>query len=321
MSTIESQRTEAQASTAENQQNPTAVLPPAEYESCEQCAAPVEATQRYCVVCGTRRKHVYDPAARFLAGTTGRHRGTRAPHGSWAPRRSPGLGIALALAVIPLAVALGVLIARPGSNVNSKLLAALRAEKPPVVNVNGSGPAGGASTASTTAASTTTPVARLTSTFGRQQGYAIELETLPGSGTTQATVAAAEGKARARGATAVGLISQADFKLTPAPPAGDYVIYSGQYGSSDAATAALAKVKHAFPSARVIQVRSASAAAASSTPVLSSTQYGSAHAVSGYKPSSGQLSQGAQIVNQESKETNGNYTKSQQGLPDAISVP
>ena len=54
---------------------------------------------------------------------------------------------------------------------------------------------------------------------------------------------------------------------------------------------------------------------------LSSTQYGSAHAVTGYKPTSSQLSQGAQIVNQESKETNGNYTKSQQGLPDAISVP
>jgi hypothetical protein len=313
MSTIESQRTQDQ---------PTAAMPAAEYESCEQCAAPVEATQRYCVVCGTRRKHVYDPAARFLAETTGRHRSVRgARHGSSAPRRSPGLGLALALAAIPLAVALGVLIARPGNNVNSKLLAALRAEKPPVVNVNGGGPTSGASTASTTAAATTTPVARLTSTFGRQQGYAIELETLPGSGTTQATVAAAEGKARARGATAVGLISQADFKLTPAPPAGDYVIYSGQYSSSAAATAGLDKLKHAFPSARVIAVRSASAAAASSTPVLSSTQYGSAHAVSGYKPSSGQLSQGAQIVNQESKETNGNYTKSQQGLPDAISVP
>ncbi|HYB31172.1 MAG TPA: hypothetical protein VEF89_31570 [Solirubrobacteraceae bacterium] len=297
--------------------------PADQYESCEHCSAPVEATQRYCVVCGTRRKHVYDPAARFLAEATGHRRSagaTRARQSS-SPRRSAGLGLALALAAIPLAVALGVLIARPGNNVNNKLLAALRAEKPTVVNVTGGGSAGGATAvATTTAAATSTMAARLTSAFGLQQGYAVELETLPGSGTTQATVAAAEGKARAHGATAVGLISQSDFKVTPAPPAGDYVIYSGQYNSSAAATAALAKLKHAFPSAKVIAVRSASAAA-SPAPVLSSTQYGSAHAVTGYKPTSSQLSQGAQIVNQESKETNGNYTKSQQGLPDAISVP
>jgi hypothetical protein len=322
MSTTESQRTEARASTAEKEQNPTAVAPASEYESCEHCTAPVEATQRYCVVCGAQRKHVYDPAARFLAAATDRHRTVRgARRGSSAPRRSAGLGLALALAAIPLAVALGVLIARPGNNVNNKLLAALRAEKPPVVNVNGGGSAGGATAAATTtAAAPSAPAARLTSTFGLQQGYAVELEALPGSGTTQATVAAAEGNARAHGATAVGLISQSDFKIAPAPSAGDYVIYSGQYSSSAAATSALAKLKHAFPSARVIAVRSASAAA-SSAPVLSSTQYGSAHAVTGYKPDAAQLSQGAQIVNQESKETNGNYTKSQQGLPDAISVP
>ena len=213
------------------------------------------------------------------------------------------------------------LVGRPGSDVNGKLLAALRAEKPPVVNVNGGGATSGATAAgSTTAAATSSPVARLTSTFGLQRGYTIELQTLPGSGTTARKVAAAEGKARAHGATAVGLISQTDFNLIPAPPAGDYVIYSGQYTSSTAASAALAKVKHAFPSAQVIAVRSATAAA-TPAPVLSSTQYGSAHQVSGFKPSTSQLNQGAQIVNQESKETNGNYTKSQQGLPDAISVP
>ena len=68
---------------------------------------------------------------------------------------------------------------------NSKLLAALRAEKPPVVNVNGGGTASGATAASTTiAAATSTPAARLTSTFGLQTGYAIQLQTLPGSDTT-----------------------------------------------------------------------------------------------------------------------------------------
>jgi hypothetical protein len=300
----------------------TAPPPPAEqYENCENCAAPVEATQRYCVVCGTRRKHVYDPAARFLAEATSRTRTTRGPRPpARSPRRSAGLGLALALAAIPLAVAVGVLLAHSGNNVNNKLLAALRAEKPPVVNVNGGAGASGATAASTTAAATNTPVARLTSSFSLPQGYAVELQTLPGSGTTEAKVASAEAKARSHGATAVGLISQSDFHVTPAPPAGDYVIYSGQYSSSAAAIGALAKLRHAYPSARVIHVTSASAAS-SPDKVVSSTQYGSAHQVTGFKPSASQLNTGNQIVDQEAKETNGNYTKSQQGLPDAISVP
>ncbi len=296
--------------------------PPAEYETCEQCEAPVEANQRYCVVCGTHRRHVYDPAARFLSDAMSRSRSAaRVARRPAAPtRRSPGLALALVLAAIPLAVAAGVLIGGRGGDSNGKLLAALRAQKPTVVNVSGGGAANGvasASEASATAATAATPVARLSSSFGLQQGYAIELQTLPGSGTTQATVAAAERQARARGATAVGLISQADFQVTPAPPAGDYVIYSGQYHSSADATAALAKLEHAFRDAKVIAV----GPVGSSSKVLSTTKYGSAHEVSGFKPTASQLAAGAQEVNKVSKEINGNYVKSQQGLPDAISVP
>jgi hypothetical protein len=298
-----------------------AVSREASYETCEHCHAPVEAAQRYCVVCGARRRHVHDPAARYHSEASSRSRGQRAPQGARRPaRRGSGLGLALLLAAIPLAVAAGVLIGRPGSGIDNKLLAALRAQKPTVVNVGG----GGTSTAA--ASSTPTPatasaVARLTSNFGLPQGYAVELQTLPGAGTTPATVAAAKRRARARGATAVGLISQADFRITPAPPAGDYVIYSGQYGSSAAATAALAKLRNAFPSAAVIAVRSLSSAGADAGKVLATSNYGSAHQVSGFKPSASALAAGAKVVNQESKQANAPYVKSQQGLPDAISVP
>lgn len=299
---------------------PAMAAPAIAYETCEQCEAPVESTQRYCVVCGTRRKHVHDPAVRFLAEATNRSRtrpGARATRRS--PRRSSGLGLALVLAAIPLAVAAGVLIGRPGAGVNSKLLAALRAQKPPVVNVGGGQVGAPTTAAAATANATGTPTAPLKSDFGLSQGYAVELQTLPGRGTTLATVSAAERRARARGATAVGLISPSDFTLSPAPPAGAYVIYSGQYRSSAAATAALAKLRHAFPSAKVIAVRSAGSAGAGK--VLATTSYGSAHQVSGFKPSSSQLSSGAKVVNKVSKEINGGYVKSQQGLPDAISVP
>jgi hypothetical protein len=218
-----------------------------------------------------------------------------------------------------VAVAVGVLIGRPGESIDSKVLAALRNQKPTVVNVGGGQP--GATTASSAgpAHGTATPAARLRSNFGLSQGYAVELQTLPGRGTTLATVTAAERRARSRGASAIGLISPADFTITPAPPAGSYVIYSGQYRSSATATAALAKLRHAFPAAKVIAVRSAGSTA--SGPILATTQYGSAHSVSGFKPSAAQLSSGANVVKKVSKEINGGYVKSQQGLPDAISVP
>lgn len=305
--------------TEQNLEAPSVAQSPAEYETCEQCEAPVEAHQRYCVVCGNHRRHVYDPAARFLSDATSRSRSAaRVARRPAAPtRRSPGLAIALVLAAIPLAVAAGVLIGGRRDDSNAKLLAALRAQKPTVVNVSGGGAASGVASAGDASASTAAPVARVTSNFGLQQGYAVELQTLPGSGATPATVAAAERHARARGATAVGLIKQADFQITPAPPQGDYVIYSGQYHSSGDATAALAKLKHAFPGAKVIAVRPVG----SSTKVISTTRYGSAHEVSGFKPSASQLESGAQAVKKVSKEINGNYVKSQQGLPDSISVP
>jgi hypothetical protein len=306
-------------------ETPTVSQPSVEYEACEQCQAPVDVHQRYCVECGAHRRHVYDPAARFLSGATSRSRtAARVARGPAQPKkRGPGLALALVLAAIPLAVAAGVLIGGRGDNSNSKLLAALRAQKPTVVNVSGGGAASGAASGAATSTSggggsaTASPVARVTSSFALQQGYAVELQTLPGSGTTQAKVAAAERKARSRGATAVGLISQAEYQVTPAPPATDYVIYSGQYHSSADATAALAKLKHWFPGAKVIAVRPVG----SSSKVLSTTSYGSAHQVSGFKPSASQLSSGAQEVKKVSKEINNSYVKSQQGLPDSISVP
>ena len=115
-------------------ESPAAAEPATAYEKCEQCGAPVDANQRYCVVCGTHRRHVYDPAARFLADATSRSRSaSRAGRGAGAgspKRRSPGLGLALALALIPLAVAARRARRRRGNDSTSKLLAALRAEKP-----------------------------------------------------------------------------------------------------------------------------------------------------------------------------------------------
>jgi hypothetical protein len=297
---------------------------PTAYEACDQCGAPVDFSQRYCVVCGTRRKHAYDPAAQFLSAATSRARAAAAPVRSSGSRRrrSFGLGTAAVLAVIPAAVAVGVLVGHSGNSPDQRLLAALRAEKPTVVNVGGGGGNAAAGNAATQSPVSTSLATKLRSDFSLTRGYAVQLQTLA-AGAAQTTVTGDERAARAKGATAVGLISQSDFRVTPSPPAGGYVIYSGQYKSKAAADAALAKLAKKFPGAKVIAVQSSASsnATAGAHKVVTSSSNGSTQQVTGFKPTSSQVAAGGQIVNRISKETNGSYVNGQNGLPDAISVP
>jgi hypothetical protein len=287
------------------------------YEACDHCSAPVDVNQRYCVVCGTRRKHVYDPAARYLSGATSLARAQRSPARASSARRgrSFGLGPAAALVLIPLAVAVGVLVGRAGSSNDGKLLAALKAQKPTVVSVGGGSgtAASGGSAASTVAASSST----LTSTFSLTKGFTVELQAI--AHPTQSSVNAAEQTARTKGASAVGLITPSGFKLTPAPPSGEAVIYSGQFSTRAAANSALAKLKRTFPSAKVVAV--ASNGSAGGGKVLAKTSFGSANQVTGFKPTASQLAAGRQVAAKTAKQLNGNYVKSQQGLPSQVSVP
>ncbi|MBV8431811.1 MAG: zinc ribbon domain-containing protein [Solirubrobacterales bacterium] len=284
------------------------------YETCDQCNAPVDSTQRYCVVCGAHRKHVYDPAARFISGATSRTRTvSRSARRGDGRHQGPGLGTALVLALIPLAVVLGLLLGNSGNGEDAKLLAALRAQKPEVVNV-----AGGAGAASS-APSASTP-ASLSSDFSLARGFAVELGTISGS-STQSAASAAESADRAKGATEVGLISQSDFTVTPAPPSDDYVIYSGQYRTRSAAQGDLAKLKKAFPHAVVVSVVTVGATGSQGA-ALNTTKYGTFHSVVGIKkPSTTQLNQGAAETRQVAGEINKNYVQSQKGLPNQISVP
>jgi hypothetical protein len=146
------------------------VAPEPQYESCEECGTPVDKDQRYCVVCGTRRKHVYDPAARFLATATSRNRRGSGPGGpapaAARPRRFQNMGTALAIAVIPVAIALGVVLGKSGPNNERQLLDAIRSEKPAVVNVSAGG--GGGAVASTTG--TTHAIKTAKSKAGKSSG-------------------------------------------------------------------------------------------------------------------------------------------------------
>lgn len=79
------------------------------HDECDQCGAPVDRLQRYCVGCGAHRHHVPDPAARYLAQASARSRGTasgggrNARPGTRQARRRLSLGpltAALAAAVL-----------------------------------------------------------------------------------------------------------------------------------------------------------------------------------------------------------------------------
>jgi hypothetical protein len=313
VSTIHEQPTlEAQA--------PTEPGGPTAYQQCDSCGSAVDESQRYCVVCGTRRKHSNDPAARFLSEATKRRRTSTSPTAvttATAPsRRSASFATAALIAVIPLALGAGVLIGRSSSGGDANLIAALKAQKAPVIQYSGTAPASGAAA---TGQGAGTAVAALVSTFKGPKGYAIQLGTLP-SGTTQAAATKVERTDRAKGATSVGVISLSEFTVKPKPSSGAYVIYSGDYSTAQAANHALSALKHKFRGAKVIAVTALSTSeAATGGKVLTKTRYGSAHQVTSYKPSSAALKQGANVAAKDSHSTG--KTASGVGLPDVVAVP
>jgi len=124
--------------------SPLAAAHAAAWELCDHCQAPLAERQRYCVVCGARRAHVDDPAARYFVEQARRVRSAEgtptsranAPAGSDATR----LRFALVFALLPLVAALGIFVGR-GNSGDQALVNALKAQKAPVVNVIGGGAA------------------------------------------------------------------------------------------------------------------------------------------------------------------------------------
>ncbi|HEX3040710.1 MAG TPA: hypothetical protein VHP56_01270 [Solirubrobacterales bacterium] len=103
---------------------------PQAIEPCEECGAPMDPQQRYCVNCAARRGNGANPASRYFATMSKR---SRRPLTGPPPKQSPTSRAAAVafFALLPLAVGLGLVIGRSGSgNDNSDaLLQALR-ERP-----------------------------------------------------------------------------------------------------------------------------------------------------------------------------------------------
>jgi hypothetical protein len=99
---------------------------PGPYEPCDECGAPMDAQQRYCVNCAARRASGANPSSRYFAAMSRKAR--RAPVRA---QQKPGRGSRAAavsfFALLPIAVAIGVMVGRAGSGEDdSALLEALR---------------------------------------------------------------------------------------------------------------------------------------------------------------------------------------------------
>jgi hypothetical protein len=102
------------------------------HEPCEECGAPLDPQQRYCVECAARRGNGSNPASRYFAAMSKKSRRPLTK----AQAKPPGGGSRAAavgfFALLPIAVALGVVVGRSGSgdsNEEALLKALHQAEK------------------------------------------------------------------------------------------------------------------------------------------------------------------------------------------------
>lgn len=114
-------------STSENQPRPRAG-----YEPCEECGAPMDPQQRYCVNCAARRGNGANPSSRYFAAMSAKARKPLVgPKKEKAPPTSRAAAVGF-FALLPIAVALGVIVGRGGSGDggdNEALLQALREQR------------------------------------------------------------------------------------------------------------------------------------------------------------------------------------------------
>jgi hypothetical protein len=105
------------------------------YEPCEECGAPLDPQQRYCVNCAARRGNGANPSSRYFAAMSKKARRplTRPPAKAGTSSRAAAVGF---FALLPIAVALGVVVGRgdSGGSENEALLRALRNQEAAVAS-------------------------------------------------------------------------------------------------------------------------------------------------------------------------------------------
>jgi hypothetical protein len=103
------------------------------YEPCEECGAPLDPQQRYCVHCAARRGNGANPSSRYFAAMSKR---ARRPPARVQAKASGSRAAAVGFfALLPIAVAIGVVVGRTGSGEdNSAVVQALREQNAALAN-------------------------------------------------------------------------------------------------------------------------------------------------------------------------------------------
>lgn len=101
---------------------------PQAHEPCEECGAPMDPQQRYCVNCAARRGNGANPSSRYFAAMSKRARRPAAPPAAEKAQPSSRAAAVAFFALLPIAVALGVMVGRSGNDGGDSeaLLRALR---------------------------------------------------------------------------------------------------------------------------------------------------------------------------------------------------
>ena len=248
--------------------------------TCAACDAPLAEDQRYCLECGARRNGARLPF-REIARPVPEAAPPPPPSDRPLQGMTPGMAAAgVAIAVLFLGV--GVLVGRSGSDGSQA------AAKPTVVRVAG----GAAPEAAATEQEASSTTVKSDWPSGKE-GWTVQLQELPKD--DAAKVAAAKQDAEDKGAPDVGLLDTDQFESLPA---GNFIVYSGQFDSKAKASEALSKLKKDFPEAKVLHVEN------------------SAPAISGAK-----AEQDKQAVQSLQNLSGSDYAKQSRKLPDTLALP
>ncbi len=206
--------------------------------------------------------------------------------------------------VLLIAMGVGVLIGRASSG-------STQTSAPPQVITVGSSPVTGATTTgSSTEASFTDDWPSATN------GYTVQLESLPQTGTTVAAVEQAKTTDTSKGAKNVGALRSEDFSSLTA---GNYVVYSGVYKKKPEAEKALTELKKNFPGASVIEVSTGASNSSSkgSSPSSSSPSGGSGKSA-GSAPSKNSGASHAKTTNPNSNNAGKSFEEKSKSLPNEV---
>jgi hypothetical protein len=274
--------------------------------SCASCGSSLAEDQRYCLQCGERSA----PLSSVLLGgppsTAVEPRTAQLVPPGYPPpgtrgssdgdeRRGNAVTIIAGVGVLLLAMGVGVLIGRSSAKQSSAPVA------PAVISVGSVAPSAPATAGAT-----------FTSDWpAGTSAYTVELQTLASSTTQVSAVEVAKSSASAKGAKSVGALNSDEFSSLPA---GSYIVYSGTYQKKAEARKALAHLKHNFPAATVIDVRSGGAkpSSAASSSAAGASKSGVGASESHPAPPS--------VVEDLRKTKGKSYEEKSKNLPDVVST-